>query len=166
MSEDCFFLDIYRPRNRTGALAVMVWIHGGGMTIGDSGGLGLGAGDGRRLAAEQEVLVVSVNYRLGPLGFLPVRQLGHPQGTGGMNGLHDQIIALQWIQKNIKAFGGDPERVTLFGCSAGSLSICTLSTSPLAKGLFQQAILESGPCLGPWGPGRTAGKGSLEDSSE
>merc|ERR1719326_180167 len=70
-----------------------------------------------------------------------------------MNGLNDQIVALQWIQQHIAAFGGDPRRITIFGCSAGGLSVCTLSVSPRAAGLFHRAIIESGPCLGPWGPG-------------
>lgn len=106
------------------------------------------------LPSQQDVIVVSVNYRLGPLGFLTVRGFGDDgQGSGGMNGQHDQIVALQWVQIHIAAFGGDPGRVTIFGCSAGSLSICTLSASPLAAGLFQRAIMESGPCVGPWGPG-------------
>ncbi|CAJ1360451.1 unnamed protein product [Effrenium voratum] len=149
MSEDCLFLDIYRPSGGSWPKAVMVWIHGGGMTLGDSGG---GVGNGTSLSG-QDVIVVSINYRLGPLGFLPLRPFGAATGTGGMNGLHDQIQALRWIQRYIGAFGGDAKRVTLFGCSAGSLSICTLAVSPLAKGLFHQAVLQSGPCLGPWGPG-------------
>lgn len=85
MSEDCFFLDIYRPHFRSKHLPVMVWIHGGGMTIGDSGdGYSGAAGNGTRLAVEQNVIVVSLNYRLGPLGFLPFRQLGAANGTGGV----------------------------------------------------------------------------------
>ena len=171
------------------------------MTLGDSGG---GVGNGTSLSG-QDVIVVSINYRLGPLGFLPLRPFGAATGTGGMNGLHDQIQAsrkkpetrraaflssppisllkcfehvsllvlflflrwfsfptdlpvchaclfvgplsafvchvseaLRWIQRYIGAFGGDAKRVTLFGCSAGSLSICTLAVSPLAKDLFHQ----------------------------
>lgn len=160
MSEDCLFLDIYRPIDGSADVRtkrpVMVWIHGGGMITGDSGSWSsLDIGNGTVLASQQGVVVVSINYRLGPLGFLPLWGFGG-SGSGGMNGLNDQIVALRWLQANVEAFGGDPERVTLFGCSAGSLSICTLSASPVAAGLFNRVILESGPCLGPWGPGTFA----------
>jgi len=155
MSEDCLYLDLRRPvgTKASDKKATMVWIHGGGMVEGDSGH-GRGVGNGSVLALAGDVIVVSVNYRLGPLGFLPVRGYGEStKGSGGMNGLHDQIVALRWVQANIGSFGGDPHQVTLFGCSAGSLSICVLSVSPLTQGLFQRVILESGSCLGPWGPG-------------
>lgn len=152
MSEDCLFLDIYRPAVGVGAggpKAVMVWIHGGGMVTGDSR-----IYNATRFALKQDVILVSVNYRLGPLGFLPLAALAQPgRGSGGMNGLNDQLVALQWIQRHIAAFGGDPGRVTLFGESAGALSACTLAVAPRAAGLFLRAALASGPCLGPWGPG-------------
>jgi carboxylesterase type B len=91
------------------------------------------------------VIVVTINYRLGPFGFLGV-QGGVGVGTGHLNGLYDQIVALQWVHDNIAAFGGDPSKVTVFGESAGSLSICMLCVSPLASGLFVRAIMESGAC--------------------
>ncbi|CAE6953801.1 unnamed protein product, partial [Symbiodinium sp. CCMP2456] len=134
MSEDCLFLDVRRPLGTKPGdrKATMVWIHGGGMVQGDSGE-GRGVGNGSALAHRGDVVVVSVNYRLGPLGFLPVRPFGANGGSGGMNGMHDQIVALRWVQTNIASFGGDPDQVTLFGCSAGSLSICVLSVSPLTQ---------------------------------
>eukprot|EP00439_Symbiodinium_sp_Y106_P012999 s2209_g1.t3 len=148
--QDCLFLDVRRPLGTKpgDGKATMVWIHGGGMVLGDSGE-GRGVGNGSALANRGDVVVVSVNYRLGPLGFLPVRPFAANGGSGGMNGMHDQIVALRWVQANIASFGGDPEKVTLFGCSAGSLSICVLSVSPLTQGrLFHRVILESGPCEG------------------
>jgi para-nitrobenzyl esterase len=152
MSEDCLFLDIYRPSSGTvphKPMAVMVWIHGGGMTMGDSMQPNV-----TQLAPNQGVVVVSLNYRLGPLGFLPVRSFGSPdRGSGGMNGQNDQIVALKWLKRHIASFGGDPDRMTIFGCSAGGLSVCALSVSPRAAGLFRRAAIQSGPCLGPWGPG-------------
>lgn len=98
-----------------------------------------------------------MNYRLGPLGFLSSEELeaenrGHG-GTGGMNGQHDQITALKWVKANIRDYGGDPDAVTLFGQSAGGLSVCTVVASPLVKGLIKHAIIQSGSCTGAWGPG-------------
>ncbi|CAK0888551.1 unnamed protein product [Prorocentrum cordatum] len=121
----------------------MVGIHGGGFQMG-SGSEALY--DGANLAAKEGVMVVTLNYRLGSLGFL---QTG-PDGQGGMNGLLDQIRALEWVNRSISSFGGDPAKVTSsggFGQSAGSMSICMLSVSPLAKDLFLRAILESAVCI-------------------
>lgn len=151
MSEDCLFLDVYRPWQRKDFLPVMVWAHGGSMVQFDS------RQNFTQLSAKENLVIVNVNYREGPLGFLSLpefRKRLHG-GAGGMNGQHDVIVALKWVQEHVMAFGGDPARVTLAGASAGSLSTCSLVVSPLARGLFHQAILESGSCLGPWGPGTT-----------
>lgn len=148
--EDCLHLNIYRQKgiSAQSQKAVMVWIHGGGMTVGSNVDQNLTA-----YAQQHDAVMVNVNYRLGPLGFLVVNLDGFNHGNGGMNGIHDQIVALKWIKENIHAFGGDPERVTVAGVSAGGLSVCVLSVSPLAKGLFQRAIVHSGSCTGAWGPG-------------
>ena len=94
----------------------------------------------------------------GPLGFLVHKDIAaqHGKGNGGANGIRDQLTALEWVARHISAFGGDPARVTVFGVSAGSLSTCSLMLSPQARGLFAGAILQSGPCIGPWGPGSPA----------
>lgn len=151
MSEDCLFLDIYRPANLTVGerVPVMVWLHGGGMVVGNSADH-----NATHLAVNGRVIVVSVNYRLGPLGFLVDREIeARGDGNGGMNGIRDQITALAWVKRNIESFGGSPDNVTVFGVSAGGLSTCSLLLSPLASGLMARAIIESGSCLGPWGPG-------------
>jgi para-nitrobenzyl esterase len=146
VSEDCLYLNIWAPaRSRARGnkpLPVMVWIYGGGWTNGSSS-TPLTWGD--RLAAK-DVVVVSLNYRGGAFGFLAHPELSRESGRGasGNYGLMDQIAALQWIQRNIASFGGDPKRVTLFGQSAGSMSASLLMTSPLAKGLFHQVIGQSG----------------------
>lgn len=150
MSEDCLFLSIFRRAgtDATDAKPVMFFVHGGGFVHG-SGSEYAGAW----LANTQDVVLVTINYRLGPLGFMPV----DATGTGGMNGIADQALALRWVHDNIAAFGGDPARVTVFGESAGALSTCALVVSPLAAGLFDRAILESGACTGEeWGPGLNA----------
>lgn len=154
-SEDCLFLSVYRPANAgpEARLPVIAWIHGGGFWAGAAGDAVF---NGTRMVAKQGVVYVSINYRLGPLGFMslsPEATGGH--GTGGMNGVLDQITALRWVQANIAAFGGDPKRVTIMGQSAGGTSVCNLLASPLTEGLFSQAIEMSGPCIGPWGPGST-----------
>jgi para-nitrobenzyl esterase len=101
------------------------------------------------------VVVVSINYRLGALGFYAAEELvgrGGGGGTGAMNGVHDQIVALTWVSRHIRHFGGDASQITVFGESAGSLSTCMLVTSPLTKGLFRRAVLQSGACTRAWGP--------------
>ncbi|NQX44884.1 carboxylesterase/lipase family protein [Paenibacillus tritici] len=139
-SEDCLYLNVWSPATeQEDALPVMVWIHGGTFVT--------GAGsqpmfDGTRMAASGRVVLVTVNYRLGPLGFMHLSPLG--AGLGSNLGLLDQIAALEWVQQNIAAFGGDPGRVTVFGESAGSMSIAALLAMPAARGLFSQAIMESG----------------------
>lgn len=140
-SEDCLYLNVWSPAEAEEgeALPVMVWIHGGTFVT--------GAGsqpmfDGAQMARNGKVVLVTVNYRLGPLGFLHLSHLGG--GLGSNLGLLDQIAALEWVQENIAAFGGDPGRVTVFGESAGSMSIAALLAMPAAKGLFSRAIMESG----------------------
>jgi para-nitrobenzyl esterase len=139
-AEDCLYLNVWSPAAEPDeALPVMVWIHGGTFVTG-SGSQPMF--DGAQMAKSGRVVVVTVNYRLGPLGFLHLA----PQGGGlGTNlGLLDQIAALEWVQANIAAFGGDPGSVTVFGESAGSMSIAALLAMPAAKGLFARAIMESG----------------------
>jgi len=144
-NEDCLTLNVWAPKDAA-QLPVMVWIHGGGLV---QGGAAQPTYDGARLAADGKVVLVSINYRLGPLGFF-----AHPALTAedtehhasGNLGIHDQIAALQWVQREIAGFGGDPHDVTIFGESAGAESVCTLMASPLAEGLFARAIIESAPC--------------------
>jgi len=146
-SEDCLVLNVWAPEKPSSAsLPVLVWIHGGAFVLGSGGEK---AYDGQVLSETTGMLVVSVNYRLGPLGFLALPELesesaSHPS-TGGY-GFEDQRAALQWVKANIAAFGGDPGKVTLFGESAGGISTCMHMVSPESKGLFQRAIIESGPC--------------------
>jgi para-nitrobenzyl esterase len=145
-NENCLYLNVWTPAHRPAEkLPVMVWVHGGGYTLGaDSQPLYEGTNLSKR-----GVVVVGMNYRLGALGFLahPALSAESPKGVSGNYGLLDQIEALRWVQKNIAAFGGDPERVTVFGESAGGNSVYSLLLSPLAKGLFQRAIPESGGTL-------------------
>jgi len=146
-SEDCLYLNIWKPADPTDTkLPVLVWIHGGGFTMGTASQDLL---NGEQLAAKG-IIVVSIAYRLGALGFM-----AHPGLTdesdnhaSGNYGILDQIAALKWIQKNIDAFGGDPDCVTLFGESAGGQSVNILVASPLAKGLFHRAICMSGGYFG------------------
>jgi para-nitrobenzyl esterase len=148
MEEDCLYLNVWTSaRSANDKLPVMVWIHGGSNNV--------GAGsqpdyDGGNLA-KKGVVVVTFNYRLDVFGFLAHPELTRESGTNasGNYGLLDQIAALQWVQKNIAAFGGDPTVVTVFGESAGAFDISLLMTSPLAKGLFARAIGESGGALTP-----------------
>jgi para-nitrobenzyl esterase len=141
--EDCLFLNVWTPAKTTGdALPVMVWIHGGGLSIGWSHQAGY---DGEELA-KRDVVLVSINYRLGPLGFLALPELSaESSGTSGNYGFLDQVAALQWVQRNIEAFGGDPGRVTIFGESAGGTSVVALVASPITEGLIHGAIAQS-----PW----------------
>jgi para-nitrobenzyl esterase len=140
VSEDCLTLNVWSPRGAKAA-PVLVWIHGGALTTGSSREP---LYDGRRLA-ERGVVVVSINYRLGVLGWLahPGLSAETPQRVSGNYGLLDQIAALKWIQKNIGAFGGNPGNVTIAGESAGGLSVMYLMSSPAARGLFSRAIAQS-----------------------
>src|SRR5579859_4379452 len=142
-SEDCLMLNVWTPAKvDRKKLPVMVWVHGGGFVAGASSEP---RQDGATLATEG-VIVVSMNYRLGIFGFFELPELIADSGknAAGNYGLLDQVAALQWVKKNIAAFGGDPGNVTIFGESAGSFSVSELMASPLAKGLFQRAIGESG----------------------
>ncbi len=148
VSEDCLYLNIWTPpRTSDDRLPVMVWIYGGGYVNG-SASMPLYWGD--RLA-HKGVIVVTIAYRLGPLGFLALPELTResPNHSSGNYGLLDQIAALKWVHRNIAAFGGDPGCVTIAGQSSGSMSVSMLMASPLAKGLFQRAIGESGGLFEP-----------------
>jgi len=141
MSEDCLSLNVWTPEAARGA-PVMVWFHGGSQTFGHTGSA---LYDGAALAA-RGVVVVTVNYRLGVLGYLahPDLSAESPHGASGNYGLLDQVEALRWVRRNIAAFGGDPENVTIFGESAGAMAVVQMLSSPLARGLFHKAIAESG----------------------
>ncbi len=143
-SEDCLYLNIWKPENNKthSKLPVMVWIHGGGFT----GGSGASPQNTGNEFCKNGVILVTINYRLGRLGFFafPALSKEHPEEPKGNYGYMDQIAALQWVKKNIAAFGGDPENVTIFGFSAGGVSVHSLLTIPSAKGLFHKAISESG----------------------
>jgi para-nitrobenzyl esterase len=156
VSEDCLYLNVWTPAtSATDRLPVMVWIYGGGFVIGQTS---VPAYDGTRLA-EKGVVMVSVSYRVGAFGFLAHPELSKESGKGSGNfGLQDQIAGLKWVKDNIAKFGGNPNRVTIFGESAGGISVSMLAASPAAKGLFQQAISESGGSFG--GP-RTGNEGGL-----
>ncbi len=140
-SEDCLFLNIWRPAGAAqhAKLPVMVWIHGGAFV----GGSGNTSGNG---FAKQGVILVTINYRLGRLGHFafPALTREHPEEPKGSYAFMDQIAALKWVQQNIAAFGGDPKNVTIFGFSAGGVSIHSLLTIPSANGLFHKAISHSG----------------------
>jgi para-nitrobenzyl esterase len=137
-TEDCLYLNVTTPAGRAGKpRPVMVWIHGGGFTSGSGGTY-----DARRLATMNDVVVVTINYRLGVFGFF-----GYPGLPGsGAFGIADQQAALKWVQRNARAFGGDARNVTIFGESAGGLSVCAQLASPAAAGLFHKAIIQSGAC--------------------
>ncbi|MFQ6397342.1 carboxylesterase/lipase family protein [Nocardia sp. KC 131] len=144
-SEDCLSLNVSTPLTlpeNGRRLPVLVWIHGGSFTGGSGDTYGAGPlitdGDG-------DAIVVTVNYRLGALGFLAAGALDDGSGSGNY-GLLDQQAALRWVQRNITAFGGDPDRVTLAGESAGAISVCAQLAAPSSRGLFQAAIMQSGPC--------------------
>ena len=143
MSENCLTLGVWSPAERTGPLPVMVWIHGGGYNNG-SGTADLY--DGSNLA-RRGVVVVSINYRLGRLGFFDHPALAAERADGELAanyGVMDQIAALQWVRDNIAAFGGDPANVTLFGESAGGVAVTQLMIAPAARGLFHRAVVQSG----------------------
>ena len=140
-SEDCLFLNVFAPAESTEPLPVMVWIHGGGYTSGSGSG---GIYDGTPLAS-QGVVLVSINYRLNVFGFLahPALSSESPHGASGNYGLLDAVAALEWVHDNIATFGGDPDRVTIFGESAGAGMVMSLMVVPQSKGLFHRAISES-----------------------
>jgi para-nitrobenzyl esterase len=143
--EDCLYLNVWTPAQAQ-SVPVLVWLHGGAFMIGTGGETYYA---GRHLAETYGVAVVTINYRIGPLGFLAhpaltAESFEHP--SSGNYGIEDQLAALRWVQRNIRAFGGDPGRVTLFGESAGGLSACVHYVSPASAGLFHAAIAQSGLC--------------------
>ena len=164
-SEDCLYLNVWAPADGGEAPSpVMFWIHGGGFYYG-SGSLPLY--DGVALA-KKGVVVVTINYRLGPLGFLahPALSKESEHKVSGNYGLLDQIAALEWVRDNIAAFGGDPQRVTIFGQSVGSSSVNCLMASPLARGLFHRAIAQSGGSMGPLGSPAAGSMQTLAQAEE
>ncbi|XP_053455875.1 cholinesterase isoform X1 [Nycticebus coucang] len=144
LSEDCLYLNVWSPAPKPQNATVMVWIYGGGFQSGTSS---LHSYNGKFLARTERVIVVSMNYRVGALGFLALP--GNPEAPGNM-GLFDQQMALHWVQKNIAAFGGNPKSVTIFGESAGAASVSFHLLSPKSHPLFTRAILQSGSCNAAW----------------
>ncbi|MBK7949682.1 MAG: carboxylesterase/lipase family protein [Deltaproteobacteria bacterium] len=141
-SQDCLYLNVWTPKCDGARRPVMVWLHGGAFILG-SGSTSLYSGE--QLATRGDVVVVTLNYRLGALGFLSWKDACVGSDVPPANlGLRDQILALAWVRDNVEAFGGDPENVTVFGESAGAMSIGTLLGVPSARGLFHKAILQSG----------------------
>lgn len=140
--EDCLYLNVWAP-TAAKALPVMLWIHGGGQMLGSANEPTY---DGAALAREQQVVVVSINFRLSYLGFLAIGSDGENRPLLGNQGFLDQLEALRWVQANIAGFGGDPQRVTVFGESGGGVATCLLLASPQSAGLIQRAIMQSGTC--------------------
>ncbi len=141
-SEDCLYLNIWRPRSQERDLPVYFWIHGGGNTIGSARD-----NEGMSIAGRGNMIVVTVQYRLGPFGWFThpdMRTGGNELDNSGNYGTLDIIKALEWVQKNISAFGGDPDNVTVAGESAGGLNVFTMIISPLSRGLFNKAMIQSG----------------------
>lgn len=150
ISEDCLYLNLWIPSEsgsltttNKGPRTVLIWIHGGGYFSGTST---LEVYDGSILAGSNDVIVVSVNYRLGPFGFL---YLGNEEAPGNV-GLYDQTLAIEWVRENIAHFGGDPDSMTLFGESAGAGSVSLHLMSPVSRHLFKRAVLQSGSSNTPW----------------
>ena len=164
MSEDCLYLGIATPAtSKSDKLPVMVWIHGGGFQTEHYGG------DLWTSLARRGVVIVSIEYRTGALGFMAHPELTKESGNGhsGNYGILDQIFALQWVQRNISNFGGDPSKVTIFGESAGAISCSILCGSPLAKGLFRACISQSGGSFAPWSDnGRTLASNASQKGAE
>ncbi len=152
-SEDCLHLNIWSPVDKPDGKArpVLFYIHGGANIVGSASQVIIPRTEsytysGRHLANRGDAIVVTTQYRLGSMGFLAHDALDDEQGTSGNYGLMDQIAALQWVQDNIEAFGGDPQRVLVFGESAGAINTCMMYASPLASGLFSSALMQSGLC--------------------
>ncbi len=148
VSEDCLVLNVWtRAAHEDEGLPVMVWIHGGALVT------GAGSDYPGELLSSKGVVLVTANYRLGPFGFLAHPELSaeNPAGVSGNQGIRDQIAALEWVRDNIARFGGDPGNVTIFGESAGALSMSLLQASPLARGLFHRVIGQSGGAFQPMG---------------
>lgn len=147
-SEDCLYLNVWTPaKSPKERLPVLVWIYGGGFSFGATSEPGYNGAE----LAKKGVVLVSIAYRVGPLGFLAHPELSaeNPNRVSGNYGILDMVAGLQWIQKNIAAFGGDPGKVTIFGESAGGIAVSMLCASPQAKGLFHGAISQSGGSFGP-----------------
>lgn len=164
INEDCLYLNVWAPASTAGKkLPVMVWIYGGAFV---SGGSAVPVYDGER-TADKGIIFVSINYRVGVFGFFAHPQLSKQEDKKQLAnyGLMDQIAALQWVQQNIGAFGGDKNNVTIAGQSAGAVSVSCLMASPLAKGLFHKAIVQSGAGLIPNSP-RTATLQQMEANGE
>jgi para-nitrobenzyl esterase len=140
IDEDCLYLNVWTP-SVEGKRPVMVWIHGGAFILGSGSNFMY---PGRTFAERGDVVMVTINYRLGELGFLELGWLDPGYAGSGNNGILDQIAALRWVRDNIAAFGGDPDDVTIFGESAGGMSVATLLAAPDAEGLFHKAIAQSG----------------------
>lgn len=150
-SEDCLSLNVWAPADAAGPLPVMVWLHGGAYTFGSSS---QPLFDATSIVTSGQVVIVTVNYRIGALGFLDLSEL-LPEGGFDRNlALKDVLTALRWVQTNISAFGGDASRVTVFGESAGGGLVTTLLAVPSAEGLFHRAIAQSSPASSMYGPGR------------
>ncbi|KAH1001564.1 hypothetical protein HUJ04_005564 [Dendroctonus ponderosae] len=143
LSEDCLYINVVVPRPRPKNAAVMVWVFGGGFYSGTNT---LDVYDHNILVSEENVIVISMQYRVASLGFI---YFGTPDAPGN-TGLFDQLMALQWVRDNVAAFGGNPQNVTLFGESAGAVSVSLHLLSPLSRNLFSQAIMESGSATAPW----------------
>ena len=142
MSEDCLVLNIHTPAADQRARPVLFWIHGGAFTIGSANDY-----DGSILAAQGDVVVVAVNYRLGLFGFLDLAAHGDDLAGSAANGIRDQLLALAWVRDNIADYGGDPGNVTIFGESAGGASVNALLAAPAADGLYHRAIAHSGTAV-------------------
>lgn len=147
VSEDCLYLNVWTPAKRSGAdIPVLVWIHGGGFS-GGSTSIPMYDGTG---FAQKGVVFVSIAYRVGPFGFLAHPELSRESGHGsGVYGLQDMIAGLKWVQENIARFGGDPDKVTIFGHSAGGMAVNMLAASPVSRDLFQRVICMSGGTFAP-----------------
>jgi para-nitrobenzyl esterase len=139
-SEDCLYLNVYTPAPDGKKRPVMFWVHGGAFTVGSAAAP---LYDGAKLAERHDVVVVTINYRVGALGYLSLGEQGRAWGAADNRGQLDQIAALRWVRDNIERFGGDPGNVTLFGESAGGTAVCLLLVTPSARGLFQRAIAQS-----------------------
>ena len=139
-SEDCLFLNIFAPEKSDGGLSVIVYIHGGGFT----GGCAHEKHFDEPVWPKAGVIGVTINYRLGPLGFATLPELMEEAGRTGNYGLYDQLTAISWVRHNIAAFGGDPDNITIMGQSAGAMSVQQLCLSPLARGSFHKAVMCSG----------------------
>ena len=146
-SEDCLFLNIFTPdAAKSGdGLSVLIYIHGGGFT----GGCGHEKHFDEPVWPEKGVIGVTLNYRLGPLGFACLPELQEEAGACGNYGLYDQLCAIEWVRRNISAFGGDPEKITVMGQSAGAMSVQQHCLSPLSRGLFRSSVMSSGGGVSP-----------------